>query len=98
MPQEEQAMLGAAEAPVDNMVELMRGMAPKEAAQQLELFGSERNIYEYADSLKPQDLREFVGNVKKKIMKFLAILIIFRSVRPTSSKSTWRNDRPFNSC
>jgi len=44
----------------------MRGMAPKEAAQQLELFGSERNIYEYADSLKPQDLREFVGNVKKE--------------------------------
>ena len=66
MPQEEQAMLGAAEAPVDDMVELMRGMAPKEAAQQLELFGSERNIYEYADSLKPQDLREFVGNVKKE--------------------------------
>ena len=66
MPQEEQAMLGAAEAPVDDMVEMMRGMAPKEAAQQLELFGSERNIYEYADSLKPQDLREFVGNVKKE--------------------------------
>jgi len=66
MPQEEQAMLGAAEAPVDDMVEMMRGMAPKEAAKQLELFGSERNIYEYADSLKPQDLREFVGNVKKE--------------------------------
>lgn len=66
MPQEEQAMLGAAEAPVDDMVEMMRGINPKEAAQQLELFGSERNIYEYADSLKPQDLREFVGNVKKE--------------------------------
>ena len=66
MPQEERAMLGVDEAPLDDMVELMRGMAPKEAAQQLELFGSERNIYEYADSLKPQELREFVGNVKKE--------------------------------
>ena len=38
----------------------------KEAAQQLELFGSEKNIYDYAGSLKPQELREFVGNVKKE--------------------------------
>lgn len=66
MPQEEQTMLGAAEAPLDDMVEMMRGMAPKEAAQQLELFGSEKNIYDYAGSLKPQELREFVGNVKKE--------------------------------
>ena len=66
MPQEEKAVVGAGEAPLDDMVEMMRGMNPKEAAEQLELFGSERNIYEYVDTLKPQELREFVGNVKKE--------------------------------
>jgi hypothetical protein len=66
LPQEDQAKLGFAEAPADDMVEMMRGMNPREAAQQLELFGSEKNIYDYAGSLKPQELREFVGNVKQE--------------------------------
>lgn len=66
MPQEERAVVGAGEAPLDDMVEMMRGMNPKEAAEQLELFGSEQNIYDYAGELKPQELREFVGNVKKE--------------------------------
>lgn len=63
LPQRQQAKVGMADEPVDNMVEMARGMKPAEVAKNLGMFNDIDEIFEYADSLNAQDARQFMENL-----------------------------------
>ena len=63
LPQRTQAQLGLGEEPLDDIVEMARGMKPEEVAKNLELFSSIDDIFEYAGSLDAKDARKFITNL-----------------------------------
>ena len=58
-----QARMGMADEPIEDMVEILRGMQPSEVAKNLELFNSMDEIFDYTSSLNARDAREFMENL-----------------------------------
>lgn len=63
LPQRQQAKVGMADEPVDNMVEMARGMKPAEVAKNLGMFNDINEIFEYANSLDAKGSRQFMENL-----------------------------------
>ena len=63
LPQSQAAKLGMADEPLDDMVEMARGMAPADVAKNLEMFNSIEDIFEYAEGLDAKDARQFMENL-----------------------------------
>ena len=58
-----QARMGMTDEPIEDMVEILRGMQPSEVAKNLELFNSMDEIFDYTSSLNARDAREFMENL-----------------------------------
>lgn len=58
-----QARMGMADEPIEDMVEILRGMQPSEVAKNLELFNNMDEIFDYTSSLNARDAREFMENL-----------------------------------
>ncbi len=63
LPQSQAAKMGMADEPLDNMVEMARGMAPADVAKKLEMFNSIEDIFEYAEGLDAKGARQFMENL-----------------------------------
>ena len=63
LPQRQAAKLGMGDEPLDDMVEMARGMEPAEVAKNLEMFNDIDEIFEYADSLDAKGSRQFMQNL-----------------------------------
>jgi hypothetical protein len=63
LPQSQAAKMGMADEPLDDMVEMARGMAPADVAKNLEMFNSIEDIFEYAEGLDAKDARQFMDNL-----------------------------------
>jgi len=63
LPQRQQAKVGMADEPVDNMVEMARGMKPADVAKNLGMFNDIDEIFEYANSLDAKGSRQFMENL-----------------------------------
>lgn len=63
LPQGQAAKMGMADEPLDNMVEMARGMTPADVAKKLEMFNSVEDIFEYAEGLDAKGARQFMENL-----------------------------------
>ena len=63
LPQGQAAKMGMADEPLDNMVEMARGMTPADVAKKLEMFNSIEDIFEYAEGLDAKGARQFMENL-----------------------------------
>ena len=72
LPQKVKANIGLADEPLDDMVELVKGMEPEEVAQNLELFDSMDSMFEYAGSLDAKDSRKFMNSLKDEDKEIFA--------------------------
>jgi len=63
LPQSQAAKMGMADEPLDDMVEMARGMAPADVAKKLEMFNSIEDIFEYAEGLDAKGARQFMENL-----------------------------------
>jgi len=63
LPQRQAAKLGMGDEPLDDMVEIARGMEPAEVAKNLEMFNDIDEIFEYADTLDAKGARQFMQNL-----------------------------------
>jgi len=63
LPQSQAAKMGMADEPLDDMVEMARGMAPADVAKNLEMFNSIEDIFEYAEGLDAKGARQFMENL-----------------------------------
>lgn len=61
LPQKQQANFGLNDAPQDDIVEMALQMEPEEVAQNLQLFGSMEDVFEYAGTLDAKDSRKFMN-------------------------------------
>ena len=63
LPQRQAAKLGMGDEPLDDMVEMARGMEPAEVAKNLEMFNDIDEIFEYAETLDAKGARQFMDNL-----------------------------------
>ena len=61
LPQKQRANFGIDDAPQDDIVEMALQMEPEEVAQNLQLFPSMEDMFEYAGALNAKDARKFMN-------------------------------------
>lgn len=72
LPQKQTAKMGVGEEPINDAIEMARGMEPMEVAQNLEMFNDIDEIFEYAASLNAKDARQFMDNLTDEDLQIFA--------------------------
>jgi len=89
LPQRQQAKVGMADEPLDDMVEMARGMEPAEVAKNLEMFNDIDEIFEYANSLDAKGSRQFMQNLSDEDFEIFGADLpdVGSSLRPREVKA-----------
>jgi len=72
LPQSQGAKMGGSEAPINDAIEMARGMEPIEVAQNLEMFNDIDEIFEYVSTLNAKDSRQFMDNLSDEDLQIFA--------------------------
>jgi hypothetical protein len=66
LPQDIKSNIGLADQPLNDTVEMIKGMEPEEVAKNLELFQSMDDMFEYAGTLDAPNARKFLNGLSEE--------------------------------